>query len=214
MLLFCREFGASAQQIQTTWQEFFLPLLHHSPAPSLHQSSRRLSSLARNPIRFCSPARCISPAKRSPICAAKAAPSKNVRSDVRSRGHAGLRCSVAPCPARRGPAVWVAHPSRVLAMVSRHRELFLYHATNPKFRLKKSLFRRDAETNTRDACATQKSSLEPWKQRHRLADDMFARQSSPLRIRERKALFLSAQLHLPIQLIENSVSSSWQYGRN
>ena len=40
-------------------------------------------------------------------------------------------------------------------MVSRHRELLLHHATNPKFRFRKSLFRRDAETNTRDACATQ-----------------------------------------------------------
>ena len=52
-----------------------------------------------------------------------------------------------------------AHASRVLAMVSRHRELSFRHATNPRSRFKKSLFRRDAETNARDACAPQKSIL-------------------------------------------------------
>ncbi len=51
------------------------------------------------------------------------------------------------------PIIRVAHVSRVLAMASRHRGLFF---SNQK---QKRLFRRDAETNTRDACATQ--SLSP-----------------------------------------------------
>src|SRR5438874_1280549 len=44
----------------------------------------------------------------------------------------------------RPSLLWVAHASRVLAITSRHRGLFLQR-----------LFRRDAETNTREACATQ-----------------------------------------------------------
>src|SRR5438552_9271412 len=44
------------------------------------------------------------------------------------------------------PPVRVAHPSRVLAIASRNRGL------------PETLFRRDAETNTRDACATPNSN--------------------------------------------------------
>src|SRR6266536_4858919 len=45
----------------------------------------------------------------------------------------------------RGSADWVAHASR-------HRGLFFRRSCS------RSLFRRDAETNTRDACATRKNS--------------------------------------------------------
>src|SRR5882724_8012598 len=53
------------------------------------------------------------------------------------------------------PGFRVAHASRVLAMMSRHRGLSL--PVRNRWLLMKydeSLFRRDAETNTRDACAT------------------------------------------------------------
>jgi hypothetical protein len=43
-----------------------------------------------------------------------------------------------------------------LAMVSHDRELFPRASQAREFRFKESLFRRDAETNTRDACATQR----------------------------------------------------------
>jgi len=43
---------------------------------------------------------------------------------------------------------WVAHASRVLAMVSRYRRLCSQASC-----YRARLFRRDAETNTRDACA-------------------------------------------------------------
>ena len=52
----------------------------------------------------------------------------------------------------RGPVDWGARASRVPAMASRHRELFLPHVHG------KSLFRRDAGTNTRDACAPRTNS--------------------------------------------------------
>ena len=53
-----------------------------------------------------------------------------------------------------GPALWEAHPSRVLASASRGRELFLLRRAVARDACDwKRLFRRDAETNTRDACA-------------------------------------------------------------
>src|SRR5438105_4845166 len=45
----------------------------------------------------------------------------------------------------------------------------------------------------------------PRKERHRFSDNVTIRQLPPLRIGERKTLFFTAQVHLPIQLIENSV---------
>jgi len=59
----------------------------------------------------------------------------------------------------------VAHASRVLATVSRRRELLLCQASTRNSRLMRSMFRRDAESPsrtgicTRDACATQSDSL-------------------------------------------------------
>jgi hypothetical protein len=53
-----------------------------------------------------------------------------------------------------GEFLRVARASRVLAMASRDRGLFSGACIREK-----SLFQRDAETNTRDACATQ--STEP-----------------------------------------------------
>jgi len=60
---------------------------------------------------------------------------------------------------------WVAHPSRVLATVSHRRELFCKRTYQTTLRIladisripdsKERLFRRDAETNARDARATQ-----------------------------------------------------------
>src|SRR5438552_6729716 len=47
--------------------------------------------------------------------------------------------------------------------------------------------------------------LNSREQRHRFADDMPIRKAAPLRILEAKPFFLSSQLHLPIQLIENSM---------
>jgi hypothetical protein len=47
--------------------------------------------------------------------------------------------------------------------------------------------------------------LNPREQRHRFADNMPVRQSTPLRIFERESFFFSAQLRLPIELIENSM---------
>src|SRR5947209_10242029 len=52
----------------------------------------------------------------------------------------------------RSSVDWVAHASLVLAMASRHRGLFFRCSCS------RSLFRRDAETSTRDACATRKNS--------------------------------------------------------
>ncbi len=59
------------------------------------------------------------------------------------------------------PKFRVAHASRVLAKPSRVRELSLFVPIdgcvwNPK----KSSFRRDAETGTRDACATQSGEFQ------------------------------------------------------
>src|SRR5207247_4529861 len=48
----------------------------------------------------------------------------------------------------------VAHPSRVLASASRDRGLFLRTPTPRDLCVRKRLFRRDAETSTRDARAT------------------------------------------------------------
>src|SRR5437667_6559610 len=56
--------------------------------------------------------------------------------------------------------------------------------------------------------------LNSREQRHRFADNMTIRQTAPPRIFEREPLFFSAQLHLPIQLIENSMCRSRQYRRN
>jgi hypothetical protein len=59
----------------------------------------------------------------------------------------------------------VAHASRVLATVSRRRELLLCQASTRNSRLMRSMFRRDAESPSRtgicmrDACATQSDSL-------------------------------------------------------
>jgi hypothetical protein len=49
---------------------------------------------------------------------------------------------------------WVAHASRVLAMASSPSRTFIVECRFGEFRVKESPFRRDAETNTRDACAT------------------------------------------------------------
>jgi len=69
----------------------------------------------------------------------------------------------------RSSVDWVAHASRVLAMASRHRGLFFRCSCS------RSLFRRDAETSTRDACATRKNSpiidcrsFPPGRDHHRL----------------------------------------------
>src|SRR6266480_5083737 len=51
----------------------------------------------------------------------------------------------------------VAHPSRMLASASRDRELFLCDASARDSRIRTRLFRRDAKTSTRDACATRKT---------------------------------------------------------
>src|SRR5207247_4660254 len=48
---------------------------------------------------------------------------------------------------------WVAHASRVLAMVSRYRRLCSQASS-----YRRRLFRRDPETNTRDACATRSAA--------------------------------------------------------
>src|SRR5438132_10689291 len=56
--------------------------------------------------------------------------------------------------------------------------------------------------------------LNSREQRHRFADNMSIRQAAPLRIFEREPLFFSAQFHLPIELIENSMRRLWQHWRN
>ena len=53
--------------------------------------------------------------------------------------------------------------------------------------------------------ALPRKSLNPREQRRWFADYMSIRPSPPLRVRERKPFFLSAQFNLPIQLIENSM---------
>src|SRR5947209_14436388 len=53
----------------------------------------------------------------------------------------------------RASCLWVAHASRVLAMASRQRELSLELEITRKDR-----FSEDAETNTRDACATRSAA--------------------------------------------------------
>jgi hypothetical protein len=50
----------------------------------------------------------------------------------------------------------------MLATASRHRGLFFGGARHRDSRFKERLFRRDAETNTRDACATRTNSNEPY----------------------------------------------------
>src|SRR5439155_13040899 len=65
--------------------------------------------------------------------------------------------------------------------------------------------RQAAETNRPAACAPQKSELNPGEQRHRFADNMSIGQTSPVRVVQTKPLLFSPQLHLPIQLIENSM---------
>ena len=49
---------------------------------------------------------------------------------------------------------WGARASRVLAMVSSPSRPFLTYSIKPAMRRPGSSFRRDAETSTRDACAT------------------------------------------------------------
>src|SRR3954462_14642565 len=68
---------------------------------------------------------------------------------VRGRSHRGSQYCTA--------IAWVADASRVLASASSRTRIFLkVHTTNAALFIK-SLLRRDAETNTRDACATQKT---------------------------------------------------------
>ncbi len=50
--------------------------------------------------------------------------------------------------------LWVAHASRVLARASRDRGILRRATYRLRSIVLKRLFRRDAETNTRDACAT------------------------------------------------------------
>ena len=57
--------------------------------------------------------------------------------------------------------IWVAHAFRVLASSSRDRELPLGQATIAGPAPARRLFRRDAETSTRDACATQTAIARP-----------------------------------------------------
>src|SRR5436190_13230126 len=56
--------------------------------------------------------------------------------------------------------------------------------------------------------------LNSRKQRHWFADNMSVRQFPPLCVCKREPLFLSAQLHLPVQLIENFMRCFRQYRRN
>src|SRR5206468_12315339 len=58
---------------------------------------------------------------------------------------------------KRSKSDCVAHPPRMLASASRDRELFLCDVAARDSRVRTRLFRRDAETNTRDACATRKT---------------------------------------------------------
>ena len=60
-----------------------------------------------------------------------------------------------------GGRFWVAHAFRVLASASRDRELPLWQAMIAGPAPTKRLFRRDAETSTRDACATQTAMARP-----------------------------------------------------
>ena len=53
----------------------------------------------------------------------------------------------------KGGQIWEAHASRALASASCDRELSLRQVTATGQPLKQRLFRRDAETSTRDACA-------------------------------------------------------------
>jgi hypothetical protein len=70
--------------------------------------------------------------------------------------------------ARRGGEIRVAHPSRVLALASRQCELLaglqcppLNSNKGASLSFGKSLFRRDAETSRRDACATRMLAASP-----------------------------------------------------
>ena len=55
----------------------------------------------------------------------------------------------------------IAHASRVLARASSPSRIFLTRSPHaPRAGLMKNLFRRDAETNTRDACATQRPTAQ------------------------------------------------------
>jgi hypothetical protein len=64
----------------------------------------------------------------------------------------------APFSTARGMKViaefWVAHASRVLASASSRSRTSFNVATALRMSLRQSSFRRDAETSTRDACAT------------------------------------------------------------
>src|SRR5437899_3778017 len=73
---------------------------------------------------------------------------------------------------------------------------------------------RDDYLTTRSQSAFHLVRFNPREQWHRFANNVLIRQTAPLRILETKPFFFSAQLHLPIQLIENSVCGSWQHRRN
>ena len=53
-----------------------------------------------------------------------------------------------------GESIWVAHASRVLANASSRSRTFRSAFLAEQTLHKERLFRRDAETSTRDACAT------------------------------------------------------------
>jgi hypothetical protein len=78
----------------------------------------------------------------------------------------------------------------------------------------KSLFRRDAETNTPGACVYPELSLDPREQWDRLANEVPIWQTAPLCILQTEPFVFAAQVHFPIKLIENSLRGLRQYRRN
>jgi hypothetical protein len=65
------------------------------------------------------------------------------------------------------PGLWVAHASRVLA------KAFSPSRTFQKHRVKERLFRRDAETSTRDACANQSPGAKRCRGRNALREQRY-----------------------------------------
>src|SRR5438132_4299853 len=136
----CRRSAVNALLRRRIWQELYLQLLHHSPTPSLHRSLTRSIKPANDRVPFSSPARSISLAKRSRICAANPPPSKNARSEFSETHHEG----------HRG-----------------HEDAFTF-----------------ASPSCSSCSLWLIRSFNSWKQRHRLAHDMFIWQSPPLRVFE------------------------------
>ncbi len=98
-------------------------------------------------------------------------------------------------------SVRVAHPSRMLASASRDRGLLLGYPITCSVHLRERLFRRDAETSTRDGCVTQSDSLHYSSSRHSHALDR-----NPRRLLHRVKRKLSKWLSRQRVLIFRSIN--------